>query len=174
MTNIAMPRRLWDAASHHLNARAEQVGFFLAQWDAGQRRLDAFEWRAVPPEGLHHQSDFHVSLGDATRADVIKWAWDSDACLVEAHSHGPLGPAGFSPSDLYGFEQWVPHLWWRLRARPYAAIVTAGSSIDGLAWVDGASAPEQVDAVDLEDGDRLLCTRATLSPPRRWRDRPNG
>ena len=69
----------------------------------------------------------------------------------------------FSPSDLWGFQAWVPHLFWRLRGRPYAALVTAGDTFDALAWVDSAEQPEQVDQIELDDGSVLVATTRTLT-----------
>jgi hypothetical protein len=162
MTSFVVGRDLYKALGGHLGARAEQVGFFLANWLPEERRFVLRDWWAVPPEGLEHQSDFHVSLTDDIRAEAIKWAWDSGACLVEAHSHGKWRPAKFSPSDLWGFKEWVPHLWWRLRGRPYAALVTAGDTFDAVAWIDGPNVVEQVELLVIEGGDTLLATGRTL------------
>ncbi len=162
MVSFAIGGDLYDALGGHLGARAEQVGFFLAKWQREKRCFTLREWRAIPPEGLEHQTDFHVSLTDNMRVEVIKWAWDSGACLVEAHSHGKWGPAKFSPSDFWGFEEWVPHLWWRLRGRPYAALVTAGEAFDAVAWIDGPNAIEQIESLNVEGGDTLLATGRSL------------
>ncbi len=105
MAGLIITPELYKASVGHLGGRAEQVGFFLAEWQPGERRFALREWLAVPPERLEHQSDFHVSLTDDIRAEVIKWAWDNGACLVEAHSHGKWGSARFSPSDIWGFEE---------------------------------------------------------------------
>ena len=152
---------LCSSSRQHLARRPEEVGFFLANFDAGARALELHTWRAIPPEGFEAQSDFHLTLRDDVRADVIKWAWDHNACLVEAHSHLPDGPASFSPSDIWGFEQWVPRVWWRLRGRPYAAIVTAGDTFDAVAWIEDAETPEQVEQI-VVDGETHSPTRRTL------------
>lgn len=164
MVRFVIGRDLYAALGGHLGARAEQVGFFLAEWQPDERAFRLREWRPVPPEGLEYQSDFHVSVTDEMRAEVIKWGWDSGLSLVEAHSHGKWGPARFSPSDLWGFEEWVPHLWWRLQGRPYAALVTAGDTFDAIAWIEGPRAAEQVEALELGDGntETLSATGRTL------------
>src|SRR5207253_2261676 len=90
--------------------------------------------------------------------DLIKWAWDRDACLVEAHSHPRGDPARLSPSDFHGLAEWVPHLWWRLRGRPYAALVFGDATVDGLAWVDGAGRPEPIRELHTTDGRSVFCT----------------
>jgi hypothetical protein len=117
----------------------------------------------VAPTGFEAQSAVHVSLRDETRAAITKWAWDAGRSLVEAHSHGDAGSAEFSASDLCGFAEWVPHLWWRLRGRPYAAIVTAGETFDALAWIVAPQQPEQVRAVDITGRGRLIASGRTLA-----------
>jgi hypothetical protein len=153
---------LYMSFRQHLAHGPEEVGFFLASYDAGRRAFELHTWRPIPPDGFESQTDFHFTLRDTVRADVIKWAWDSDACLIEAHSHRPDGLASFSPSDVWGFEQWVPRVWWRLRGRPYAAIVIGGETFDALAWIEGANAPEQVEQMRV-DGETHLPTRLTLT-----------
>jgi hypothetical protein len=162
MTSFVIDRELYEALGGHLGARAEQVGFFLAKWDSTERSFLLREWRPVPLDGLEHQSDFHVSLGDEMRAEIIKWAWDSDLSLVEAHSHGNWVPAEFSGSDLWGFDEWVPHLWWRLRGRPYAALVTASDTFDAIAWIDGSRLPEQVDTLEVDGQESVAATGETF------------
>lgn len=166
MARFVIGRNLYDGLGGHLSARAEQVGFFLAEAQRDQRVFLLREWRPVPPEGLEHQSDVHVSLTDEMRAEVIKWAWDSGLSLVEAHSHGKWGPAKFSGSDLWGFEDWVPHLWWRLRGRPYAALVTADDTFDAIAWIDGPRGPEQVEALVVDEIEQIFATGRTLGERR--------
>jgi hypothetical protein len=163
MAKLATSRSLHESFRRHLRGDVEQVGFFLADYDPEKRRFSLIEWRPVPAEGFEIQSSFHVTLTDETKAAVIKWAWDSGKCLVEAHSHGDDGLAVFSPSDLWGFKEWVPHLWWRLRGRAYAAIVIADETFDALAWIDAADHPEQVSRLAVEGGDDLAATGLTLA-----------
>jgi len=163
---------LYDSFRRHLTAKAEQAGFFLADYDTATRSLTLRTWRPVPAEGFEGQNDFHLTLRDDVRADVIKWAWDNDACLVEAHSHRADRPACFSPSDIWGLDEWVTHLWWRLRGRPYAAIVTAGDTFDALAWIDGPDTPEQVQHLAIDDVMDLPTARTLprLGELRDWTD----
>lgn len=143
---------LWDSLEAHLlGDGVEQVAFLLADLSGGDSRdLDLREIAPVASEDFTYQGAFHVNLGDAVRPRMIKWAWDRGSCLVEAHSHLE-GPAAFSPTDLAGLEEFVPHMWWRLR-RPYAALVLAPDSFDGLAWVDGPEAPVGIDGVRIDRG----------------------
>lgn len=74
-------------------------------------------------------SDFKCQQGDylelnhETRAKIIKKAHDNQASLIEFHSHPFPYPAEFSLADLNGLKEFVPHVWWRLKGRPYMAIV---------------------------------------------------
>jgi hypothetical protein len=98
------------------------------------------------PSDFDVQSEFHITLTDDALARLIKRAWDLRLSVVELHSH-PMshGDASFSPSDVAGLEEHVPYMFWRLRGRPYAAIVVAHGAVDALAWIRG---PEDLRAVD--------------------------
>lgn len=157
---ISAAAELYRPARLHLRGRIEQVGFFLADYDEERRAFVLREWRPIPPEAFEHQSAYHVTLRDELRPEIIKWAWDAGTSLVEVHSHGDDGIASFSPSDIWGFDEWVPHVRWRLRGRPYAAIVTAGDTFDALAWIDG-NVPEQIVHLEVED-DTYFATARTL------------
>lgn len=162
MATVRMSRDLHEQFRTDLRGSDEQVGFFLADFDAGGRAFVAREWRAIPASGFELQSPFHVTLTDEAKGSVIRWAWDRGLCLIEAHSHREPDPAELSPSDLWGLSEWVPHLSWRLQGRPYAALVVAVEGVDGLAWVDGTGAPESVMSLDLDDGEVIRTTARTI------------
>jgi hypothetical protein len=111
----------------------EHVAFMFTAPQSDDTPLRVCEIYRVPREGFDFQSDLHVSLTDETRALVIKRASDLGGCMIEAHSH-KHGPARFSPSDLHGFTEWVPHVRWRLQQRPYIALVIVGTRFDALVW----------------------------------------
>ena len=163
MSTIVTTGELYQPAREHLRGRIEQVAFFLADFDPVRQAFMLREWRPMPPEAFDIQSAYHVTLRDEARPELIMWAWDTDACLVEAHSHAGTGPACFSPSDNWGFEEWVPHVRWRLRSRPYAALVTAGDSFDALAWLDGSDAPTQIERLEI---DHSVCQATARTLPR--------
>ena len=48
-------------------------------------------------------------------------------------------------SDLLGLSETVPHMWWRLDKRPYAAIVVAPSGFDAMVWLDSPVSPQELD-----------------------------
>jgi hypothetical protein len=139
---------LWD----HLvptNHRVEEAAFVYAARETtdGAEVFRAVEWAPVPSDGFVTRSAVHFELADAMRAAVIKRAHDLGASLVEFHSHTGRWQAAFSPSDRAGFREFVPHAWWRLKGRPYLAVVVTRSGFDGLAWIAGAHAPERLDGV---------------------------
>lgn len=152
-----------------LHQAAEQVGFFLADYDNATGAFHLLEWRLVRSEGFDTFGPLHVTLSDEVQTGVIQWAFSSGRCLVEAHSHGPRWPAEFSSTDLLGLDEWVPHVRWRLRARPYGALVVGGRDFDGLAWVEAAVTPVQITtltagAIDLTATMRTL-QRGPLERP---------
>ena len=140
---------------HLLETTAERAVFLYARVD----RTDAVTfnvegYRIVPPEGYAYQGPYYVELTDDEWAYLIKSAWDQRAALVEMHSH-PLAPdeVSFSPSDLAGFAEIVPHVRWRLQGEPYLAVVIGPRNFDALAWVENLHRPEPVEGMLI--GDRL-------------------
>lgn len=151
MSTLSMPRDIYSKLTDHLAATdVEQVAFLFTGPASATEPLRVCEIYRVPEEGFVIQSDLHVSLTDDVRAHVIKRAWDLGGCLVEAHSHcGDAQPA-FSRSDLVGFEEWVPHVRWRLRGRPYVALVFAGRSFDALVWERPDARPSSLTALAVD------------------------
>ena len=150
---------LADAAREHLAGGADRLGFFLADVDGSVFRLR--EWRPIDIAALEYVSDGHTVLNDGAAVEVIRWAHQCDASLVEVHSHGQFGPAAFSPIDVVGLAEWVPAVRWRLRGAPYAAAVTAADTVDAWAWIGATAEPAQVDAV-VVGTDVIRTTGATL------------
>jgi hypothetical protein len=132
-----------------LRGEVEQVGFFLARLEPDGRTLTLGEWMPIPSEGFEFQSGYHVSLDSEVVATLLGRAAAEECSLVEVHSHLGAALAEFSFSDIRGLREWVPQMRWRLRRRPYAAIVVAEGSLDALAWINGGA--EQVEALVTED-----------------------
>jgi hypothetical protein len=127
-------------------AAPECAAFLLAEVAGSVFNL--VELRLIEAGNYERRSSLHLTLQDEVRPQLISWAWARDLSLVEAHSHRP-GHAKFSRSDLWGFDEWVPHLWWRLQGRPYAALVKSCEQWDGLAWLASPDEPEQVSAIEV-------------------------
>jgi hypothetical protein len=143
---IAIPAAMLAAVRRHLlppDGECEEAAFLfaLATQAAGSTTLQVADHFLVPPECFVRRSAFYLELNDDTRARVLKIAHDLGAGLIEAHSHPGQRRACFSWSDLHGFDEFVPHVRWRLAKRPYAAVVFTPDSFDALAWIgDGENA----------------------------------
>ena len=137
----------------------EAAGFlFVKHRDEGEEQVfEYIEWYAVPDDGFSVRNEYHFELTDETRAQVIKRAHDLGASLVEVHSHNGQWPAAFSPSDQLGFREFVPHVWWRLKGRPYMAIVATKRDFDGLVWITGPGEPQHLNSI-VVDGQTLSPT----------------
>ena len=144
--------RIWQ----HLfddGSSMEASGFLFVrhQPEVEQHTFVYLEWYPVPPDGYAVRNDFHFELTDEVRAQVIKRAHDLGASIVEVHSHGGSWPAVFSPSDQWGFREFVPHVWWRLRGRPYLAVVATRRDFDGLVWITGPEDPQRLDGIVVDE-----------------------
>lgn len=113
--------------------------------------FNLIEWLRIEKNGFAHQSGCHIELADEMRPLLIKRAHDLQTSLVEFHSHPFSARAEFSPSDLMGLEEFVPHVWWRLKGRPYLAIVVTPTQFDALAWVTSPQSPVPVQEVRTGD-----------------------
>jgi hypothetical protein len=81
---------------------------------------------------------------------------------VEAHTHVDGDPACLSPTDVTGLSEWVPHLRWRLRGTPYAALVLAETTIDGVGWSGASNGPQAVAALEVDGQPARLMTGLSL------------
>jgi hypothetical protein len=134
----------------------EQAAFGFAKTTSqnGQTSFDLVDWLPIPESGFAYQSGYHIELADATRAGVIKRAHDLQASLVEFHSHPFSSRAEFSPSDLIGLGEFIPHVWWRLKGRPYLALVISPAQFDAVAWITSSRSPAPL--YELHAGDIVL------------------
>jgi hypothetical protein len=62
---------------------------------------------------------------------------------------------------LAGFRDFVPHIFWRLRSKRYAALVFGDSDFDALAWADDPNEAVALDGL-LVDGRELHPTSITI------------
>lgn len=160
--NLELPSGVYQRLLAHLlrpKFRVEQAAFVYAKATRGvdgTTKFQFIDWDPIPPEGFEIQHEYHIELADEQRAKLIKRAHDLDASLIEFHSHTGHHSAEFSGSDMAGFDEFVPHVWWRLKNRPYAAVVVARSGIDALAWTSSPSTPVAFDAVTLDGGAKII------------------
>jgi len=149
---LELPPSVYKAIMVHLlpsDTRKEQAAFVYAKAENGDAGLifSFIEWEPIYPQDFVCHTEFYLELSDKKRGQIIKQAHDLDASLVEWHSHPSFWPAAFSRSDLLGFKEFVPHVMWRLKDRPYVAVVTTPYDFDALAWIERKDGPCQVTAV---------------------------
>lgn len=166
---LKMESGVLDELMAHLLPRhsgEEQAAFLFARAEHGDQQvmLEVAETQKLGPGDFISQQNDYLELADATRAGLIKRAHDLDTSLVELHSHPGPWPAGFSYADRLGLQETVPHMWWRLKKRPYLAIVVAKSGFDALLWLDGPKVPRPLDGILA--GERLL--KPTNSSLKGW------
>jgi hypothetical protein len=160
---LEIPDTIFAAVKAHLLPNRfihEEAAFmFVRQQTKSKDKVFVYlDWFAVPEKGFLSRSGFHFELTDEIRARAIKHAHDLDASLVEFHSHKRCRSAGFSVSDLFGFQEFVPHVWWRLKGRPYFAVVVSRYGFDGLVWIIDANTPQYLDGI--------IVGRSVLTPTR--------
>ena len=150
---LHVPSSVYEEIQAHLldkNAESESAGFMFvvpATQDGDTDVYEHVEWCPVPPDGFVENSWFHLELTDEFRASVIKRAHDLGASIVEFHSHLGPQPARFSPFDRRGLREFVPHVRWRLKNRPYFAVVVTHTAFDGLAWIKDPEEPQHLDGI---------------------------
>jgi hypothetical protein len=164
---IELPRALHEEVMRHLlpaDAQNEEAAFLFVRDEPGAmvRRLTFVDWIAVERAGFMYQSSGYLELADEMRPRIIKRAHDLDACIVEMHSHPYPWPAAFSSIDLAGLEEFVPHVRWRLKGKPYVAIVVAPSGFDAMAWTDPSGNPESISGIAVA-GNLIPPTGITLA-----------
>jgi hypothetical protein len=156
---LEIPEGVYHGLLHHLLPQTtadEQAAFLFARPEA--READTIfrlvDWYAVEPEAFAYQSSYGLELAHAEHGRAIKRAHDLGSSLVEVHSHPFAATAAFSASDRAGLREFVPHVWWRLKAKPYVAMVIGQASFDALVWLADPNVPQQLDGLMV--GERVL------------------
>lgn len=149
---------LKDELWRHLlpdGSRREQAAFlYTAQTIAGEDvAFEVIQCELLERGDFAAQYSDYLELTDEARVRILKSAHALNACLVELHSHPWDWPAEFSLSDRAGLKETVPRVRWRLKERPYLAIVVALTSYDALVWAFHGDEPAplalEVDSVRL-------------------------
>ena len=163
-------RRVWDDLLVD-NPNVETAGFLYASVleEGTAVTFRALDWYLVPDHGYSARTDRYLELEDSIRGEVIKRAHNRGLTLVEFHSHLEPVPPAFSYSDHLGFADFVPYVRWRLRDRPYLAIVVAETGFDGLAWLRDSEHPWCLDGLD-EDGKFMESTGLSYRNLEGYRD----
>lgn len=136
---ITIPEAILVAVKAHLfppNTRVEHGGFLLCApcTEQSPYELSVQDWVPLLPGDYVTQASDYLELSDEACARIIRLAHERNAVLLEVHSHPSGQPACFSQADIAGLVEFVPHIRWRLKGNPYAALVFGRQSVDGLAW----------------------------------------
>lgn len=165
---LVTTRAQYESVRTHLvrvRPNAEEAGFAYVRPLDGECRFEILLWEPVPDHGFAYKSLYGLELTDEYRARVIKKAHDLDAALMEFHSHPIANSAAFSGSDRFGFRDFVPHVRWRLKQKPYLAAVFAARGFDSLWWMSSSSIPDGVVTLSV-DGRTVPPSATTL---RSWK-----
>lgn len=130
----------------HTNEEAAFVFADVVLYDE-RVELNYQDWYAVQPNDYKSRSAYHFELTHETNGRIIKRAHDLDACIIEFHSHIDQEFLRFSPTDWKGFSEFVPHVLWRLRGKPYVAIVVTIHGVDALVWTNGVKKPKELSMI---------------------------
>jgi len=173
---LHLTSRAYEAVrAHLLQDNSEQAAFLFITTDLRKNEctLEVVEYYLVPEGELAGGGDpYYLELTDEAKSKVIKMASDRKTALGEAHSHPfSLSRCSFSPSDLEGFKEFVPHVWWRLRGKPYLALVMGQRSFDALVWLKDPETPTALDGLMLDRIRSLKPTGLTITNLKRKRSR---
>ena len=151
-TFLELDDHVFDGLVAHLlpyQGNQEQAAFLFGKCERTKHRANftVVEARKLGPNEFAVQGAHYIELKDSARATLIKRAHDLEASLIEVHTHIGPRPAEFSSSDIIGLGETVPHMWWRLRGRPYLALVFTKSGFDALVWLDSPKVPRALDAL---------------------------
>lgn len=164
--NIVIPEKLYKALKRHLfEGRKEQGAFLFASETSStsEMNLTAEDIYLIPPEAWDVQELTYLELSEEEKVKIMIMARKRDCHLVECHSHrSPYGAACFSPSDIYGLEEFVSYVRWKLPGKKYGALVWAKDSVSGQVWDGTNPSPLPVKEVRIirKDG-----TYQTIKPP---------
>lgn len=141
--------RLWAHLLPDTNGNEQAAFLFCKISDTSDGLvLEAAEQMLLGARDFAVQYEDYIELTDQTRIGLIKRAHKTGTALAEFHSHPGPWPAAFSLSDRRGLKETVPHMRWRLKQRPYLAVVVAPSGFDALIWPQGAVLPEPLAGID--------------------------
>ena len=127
----------------------EQAAFLYCKPTVEEGAFEVVDSDFMAAADFAAQYPDYLELAGTARARVIKRAHLLDAFIAEVHSHPSTRPAAFSWSDRSGLRETVPHMRWRLKARPYLALVVARTSFDALLWAGDDEEPHAFRGIDV-------------------------
>jgi len=97
MAELRIPEAMWARLRGHLAGEVERAAFLLVRPE--HHALTVLDLRCLEDSEVD-SGRRHVGLPDEARQEMIAWAWQARAGLVEAHSH----PHGRSEERRVGKE----------------------------------------------------------------------
>lgn len=164
--SVSLKDAIWEHMLTHPHG-GERLGFLFTRQLATPtlQTLNPLEWVALHDGDLVPGSGDALEMTSEAQARIIKRAHDLDAILVEFHSHPWDVPAAFSWTDMEGFDEFVPYVRWRLKDRPYGAVVVSKRNFDTLFWDGDIANPTVIDPL-LVESSMLRPTGHTRRYPR--------
>ena len=145
------------------NSDTEHVVFLFAK--VKETTFLTLDFIVLQPSDFDYQSSYHINVKSDVISQLIKSAHDTNTSLIEIHSHIDQPKAKFSYSDWSGFEDFVPHILWRLPKRPYGALVFADNSFDGLYWKNSFNEYRSINKI-IDGSDVINSTGLSQKPSR--------
>ena len=135
--NLSMATETYETLTNYLDVGAERVAFLL--FDSADEVGTVNEIVLLNDATDYIDRSRHgAELSEHVVPDVIRRAHAVSAGIAEVHMHGWRGPRTmFSSTDIRGLIDLGPHMAWRLRGRPYIALVLGPDSFDALVWSSG-------------------------------------
>jgi hypothetical protein len=150
--SIDLPAVIYNDLKQHLfpmraSRPVEESAFLFALIDQNAESLILryADHQLVKPADYVTRSAYHLELRDEIRGQIIVKAHNLQATIIEVHSHVRQHSAQFSETDWLGFAEFVPHVMWRLKGKPYAAVVFADDTFDSLVWCNRGEDPRSLD-----------------------------
>ncbi len=136
MNRLIISGTNWQRVKTHLLAsNSERFAFLYCGFSERKDGVSLMvkDLVLVPDDEVEIDDGFKVKVSTIVR--IANRARKEGLALVECHSHlfGGFGVT-FSSTDRDGFAEFVPYILKDLPKRPYAALVLAKDSIDGLCW----------------------------------------
>lgn len=124
-----------DQLRAYLFDTSERVAFLFAALADGGHDAHVAELWLLDEHDYQHTNRYGVELAEHVRPQLIRTAHQHEYAVIEAHAHDwPGRHTRFSTTDLDGLSELGPHMTWRLRGRPYTALVFGQDSFDALQW----------------------------------------
>jgi hypothetical protein len=166
VVKLEIPQRAYQHLLNHLNPHkdnVEQAAFLFCDVAInGERSVFSFkDMYVATSHDFEIHSAYHIELKDEVKGKVIRQAHNLGASMVEVHSHVDQRSAKFSYSDWSGFSEFVPHVMWRLKGKPYIALVYAANSFDALVWIGDSKIPVELSEISV-GGKKFIPTNNSI------------